>query len=400
MEKSLEATPAIENYIDVRSVGDEMEAASIVMIGQLSIFFWAAVAEAIRTMNWMPLANFARLLPLFAVIIGGVLLFQRFAKATRQNLRLESDQYRPFKIDANGELVFSDPISHAQITSIQWAQKSSDKKLMVEIQHKVTDPDALAIHVSPSHAEKSEELNLTLTETFNLRNFSTADRRLLVQYLSQIDVPQNHWDEFCYKFAQKWTENPKLYLGNGWLANQFKSAPLRTTALLSPLIMLRGAMSASYHLYWLMGITVLISTFINVRLIHGAWLPPIGTHLLAGGFGLILFGYVVYLFQTYITAPQSASQTVDADEQLISWLSGGLLMASLILVPLLMQLASIWKLSPQFGAHLLLLIPFSPLLPHFWQIRKRATLYRTDPDACHDQANRIWEASIRGILSH
>ena len=253
-----------------------------------------------------------------------------------------------------------------EIDSIRWPEKRTGNQLLVEIYEKA-DPE-IELHPFKLPLEKLRQ----------------KDQLLLVQYLQQVEAEHLDWSEFCCRYLGLWLPVRSERYFSKQMSDRLQRNPFWAAFLWAPYMAFVFMAYLSKFFYFGFGVALAISAVINIRLMHGSWLSPIGETILGAAALLFLFGVIISFFPQLKTRRELEPAERKAGLQAIV-----ILVLGIIFGPLVSQLLIMngWKLPALL---VMQLSPFVPCLPFILQQSRKLKERKENPEACFERAMEKW----------
>ena len=255
------------------------------------------------------------------------------------------------------------------IASIQWPKKRSNECQSIKLNLETPDSEELANSIS-----------------IPINKFERADQLLFVQYLQQQECKHVDWSTFCSKYVDPWLASSGRKLWSDELNAKLKKSPFWTTFFYTPYICAIFALAISSWVYWTLGAAFALSAVINIRLMHGDWMQPVGQTVLGCAAFLMILGTISAFFPQF---KKPKSDVSSPDEKAGRW-AGLILVVSIIVGPWIVQslvLAGFRNL----GLIVLETFPWIPCIPFVIEHWRRRKSIQKNPDAAYERAAANWE---------
>ena len=327
---------------------------------------------------------------LFAVIVHGqkdsfllLLVFAGIGLVLQQAAKWFASGATQYQLFPDKLLINGVELPLDEIAGIKWPVKTEGEKSL-----------AVQFAFQKCNSENGGADGYEFMDLFSIaiNKLERDDRLLLVRYLQQHDCVQENWPEFCCLYLNRWltsNSNPKAW---DHLNEKFKTSPFWSGFIYTPYVATLCVLSVSKYVYWLVGVTLAISTVINIRLLHGTWFSPIGEMMLAIAAVVFCLGFVAALFPKLQQRNEiSLSQKVASHQAAI------LFIVAFVLGPLVVQLllTNGWEILGQF---LFQLLPFTPTVPLFAERIRDQKDRRDNPQKYLSEATRQWENYCESTL--
>ena len=272
--------------------------------------------------------------------------------------------YRKFSVGMPRCILYGDrffanlsEVRFDDIELIQWpVQKSSDSlSLTVFYRNSEMDSDGDA-------EQQSVEVSF--------KSLSIDDRLLIVRCFRELECQHADWKEFCCRYVVRWTTNSKVYFSEA-TRDRIEKSPFWFSFSRSPWLIATLFTTVSQYMYWLLGISIAVSAWINIRLFHGQWIGPVAKPVLGLAAVLLLLG----CFSAWFSSTEQPTVKTDRELRAVGRRSAVMLALSLIFGPLLFQSCGPLLvrgggiLGPACLQILMLFCVFSPMLPFLWHMR-------------------------------
>ena len=276
-------------------------------------------------------------------------------------------------------------LAHQDIASIVWPKKAVDQKVSVTLQVRVdNETDGFGSGEEPAETQGLVDWEIALN------HFQAGDRLLVIHYLQQIETEHEDWDAFSGRYLENWLEQPSQLIPV-WFAEAIKRHPFWASFFWGPYMSVIYLAQVPLTIYWAIGFSVAISGVINLRMMHGTWLSPIGESIVGFAAALILAGVIAACF------PNTRSRrSVSESERTAGYLALVILALALIFSPLAVQLL----LMVGFKILAMLTLQISiwlPCVPFFVQRGRKAKEKKDNFEAHVERANQLWQAHLESF---
>ena len=211
----------------------------------------------------------------------------------------------------------------------------------------------------------------------------TDDRLLLATFLRDIgDVEQENWSEFRRQYLATILQNRNEATLLRPMLDSAADAPFWWHLLsVGP----RGLLSISGVVYFLAAVGLALSACVNIRWMHGGWFPPIGTYVMIAAASFFLLAILSSIYRTCVFSFESPLWNWEV------WISGFLLVTSLIFLPMLIQLIVGWGWHQYpIWVFVFAALAISPTAPFYWKMRQQEKARRRDPAAVSNNFTKSW----------
>ena len=360
-----DADPAIE----LKTYSREFDA-QLQMLGIMGFLFCTiAVFGGVFGNQW-------HVVPIALVVVGVGAVVEVICK------RSVSNSIKTYQLRSDRLTISEDELVLDRIDSIQWPEKPTAGKLNLEINYRFDE-----------HQPGKEIDTETGTFPFEI-SFTTLkeeDRLLLIQYLQQIDTEHLNWDRFCCRYLDRWLPVKSEKYFPEKLTDRLERNPFWAALLCMPQIVFVFLARLPGVFYFGTAAALAISTIVNLRLMHGSWLSPIGETILAGAAALFLCGIVTSFL------PQMKAQTeLEPAERKAGQHAVVILILEIILAPLIAQL-SIMLGMKVLAIVVLQLSPWLPCAPLDAMRLRREKEKKKNPQACLERSTKKWKSYCKNF---
>ncbi len=268
-----------------------------------------------------------------------------------------------------------------EIAVVDWPMKRKGEELLLGFFLHSQSDEGLS-----ESTEQSDDFLISIP----LNELEREDKLLVVEYFQQQEVEHRNWKEFCCRFLDRWLANGSKSYFPQRLATHLKKYPFWAGFVYSPWIYLICLRAVSKYIYWALGSAIAISTVINIRLMHGSWLSPIGETLLGGAAVLFVLGAISAWCPIRIDKEHGTPS-----QQRASLLAAALLIAAIILGPLVVQLL-MFNGNKKLALLVMQALPWIPTVPMFVQLFREQKERCENTDKFFPVAIRRWEAYCAG----
>ena len=257
-------------------------------------------------------------------------------------------------------------IKFEDIICVEWPIEN--KQLIVSMKYRVLDSTA----------------DQTYLDSFDLTSLSSDFRFLVVQCLEQLDCQHDNWFEFSCCHLRRWLVRTPPEQFSRFSFEVDSEASFGTGFIFAPLIICKTLLTVSKFVYWGIGLAIGLSALINIRIMHGSWLPPTGTIMIGFATALMVIGAAAGIAN--LLSPKYARPKVSGREKRTSLQAGGLLMFSIVFCPLVMS-----YLIGMPGAQIVLFVfVFGPIVPFLVQLQNEEKEIRDTPAEVYKSVMEEW----------